>query len=124
MTARPSTVGDYIDALPDPAGDRMTALRELIHAAAPDLVEDLKWGAPAYLHADGVIMLMMSAHKAHASVAFTPSTRESFAAELGAFSTGKGSITLPYDHDIPTDLLGRMVRYRVREYENDGVKWM
>lgn len=124
MTARPSTVNDYVDALPDPAGDRMAALRELIRSAAPDLVEDIKWGAPAFLHADGVIMLMMSAHKAHVSVAFTPSTRESFAAELGAFGTGKGSIKLGYDDDIPTDLLARMIRHRIREYEDDGVKWM
>jgi hypothetical protein len=48
MTPKPSTVSGYIDALPKPASDRIAILRELIQSAAPDLVEDLKWGAPAY----------------------------------------------------------------------------
>lgn len=124
MTPKPSTVDDYIKDLPRPGSDRVTALRELIQSVAPDLDEDLKWGSPAYLHTDGVIMLVLSAHKAHANVVFTPSTRESFAAELTSFSTGKGSIKLPYYHEIPTELIGRMIRHRIGEYENEGVKWM
>ncbi len=27
-------------------------------------------------------------------------------------------------HDIPTELIGRMIRHRIGEYENEGVKWM
>lgn len=124
MTAKRNNVDEYISGLPRPGRDRATALRDLIRSVAPDLVEDLKWGSPAYLHPDGVIMLALSAHKAHANVVFTPSTRERFTEELTAFSTGKGSVKLPYDDDIPADLLGRMIRHRIREYESEGVKWM
>ena len=124
MTPKANTVDDYINGLPTVASDRVTALRELIGSVAPELIEEVKWGSPAYLHPDGVIMLIVSAHKAHANIAFTPSTRDSFSGELTAFNTGKGSVKLPYDDDIPADLLGRMIRHRIREYEVDGVKWM
>lgn len=42
-------------------------------------------GSPAYLHPDGVIMFVLSAHTSHANVVFTPSTREHFSAELTGF---------------------------------------
>jgi len=67
---------------------------------------------------------MVSGHKAHASVAFTPSARHAFDDELTAYGTGKGSVKLPYETPVPTELLTRMIHYRTREHEVDGVTWM
>lgn len=67
---------------------------------------------------------MSDAHKAHATVAFTPSTRAVFEAELTQYRTGKGTIALPYDTAPPRPLLTRMIEYRVREHEHDGINWM
>lgn len=53
-----------------------------------------------------------------------PSTKEAFADQLGDFDTGKGSIKLYYDREIPTDLLSQMIAHRIHEAEVDGVKWM
>jgi uncharacterized protein YdhG (YjbR/CyaY superfamily) len=38
--------------------------------------------------------------------------------------TGKGSVQLPYADPVPTELLGRMIEYRVKEFKVDGVRWM
>jgi uncharacterized protein YdhG (YjbR/CyaY superfamily) len=102
----------------------MSELRELAIAAAPDATETLKWGDPAYLHPSGVILFILSGHKAHANVMFTPTTRQAFDSELGEYETRKGSVKLPYDRPVPTDLLTRMVHHRIREHEVDGVKWL
>jgi uncharacterized protein YdhG (YjbR/CyaY superfamily) len=67
---------------------------------------------------------MFSAHKSHVNVVFTPSTREAVAGELAGFETGKGSVQLPYGSTVPADLLHRMMTFRIREFEDDGVKWM
>lgn len=119
-----AAVEKYFRDLPPHSRDLVLELRELIRAAAPELNEELKWGAPAYLHPEGVIMLVIAAYSAHANIVFTPSTREAFAADLTRFETGKGSIKLPYRSDIPADLLRRMIRFRIKEYERGGVKWM
>lgn len=127
MTARPSTVDGYIEAFPEPARARLSELRALLRSAAPDSVEELKWGSPALCHSDGVILLVLSGHRAHTNVVFTPSTRAAFAAELAQLpqlDTGKGSVKIPYDSPVPADLLTRMVRYRIREHEDEGVTWM
>ena len=71
-----------------------------------------------------MILFVFSAHKNHASIAVTPSTRGAFAAELADFETGKGSVKLPYGQALPTALLGRMMAFRLHEYEENGVTWM
>ncbi len=124
MADKPSTVTEYVDGLSPHAQCRILELRALISANAPQLDEHLKWGAPAYVHPDGVIMLMTSAHKQHANIVFTPSTREAFVSELAAYATGKGSVKLGYEEAVPADLLAQIIRYRLREYEDHGIKWM
>lgn len=117
-------VDAYFARLPAPAAELTGALRDLVRAAAPELTEELKWGAPAYLHPRGVIMLVIAAYRAHANIVFTPSTKDAFAADLTSFVTGKGSIRFPYGSNLPTDLLERMIRFRINEYERGGVTWM
>lgn len=51
-------------------------------------------------------------------------TKDAFADRLQDFDTGKGSIKLPYDGEIPTELLTEMITHRIREFEVDGVKWI
>lgn len=121
---KPTTVDEYIAALEDPAASRLRELRELARETVPEASEALKWGSPAYLHPRGKILFVCSAHRSHANVTVTPSTREAFAEELTEFETGKGSVKLPYATPVPTDLLRRMIVHRLREYEDDGVNWM
>lgn len=118
------TVEEYYLGLAPPARQFTLALRGVIRIEAPELTEELKWGTPAFLHPGGVIMVVIAAHRAHANIVFTPSTKEAFAEELAGFATGKGSIRLRYGLPLPEELVRRMVRFRVREYEEQGVKWM
>jgi len=119
-----SPVEEYINGFDPPARTLLEGLRRLSRECAPGADEQLKWGQPAYVHADGVILFVFSGHKSHANVTFTPSTKDAFAAELAGFKTGKGSVSLPYETEPPVELLGRMIAYRVREHEVDGVGWM
>ncbi|WGW10582.1 DUF1801 domain-containing protein [Saxibacter everestensis] len=122
MTTKPETVEQYIDSFPDVVRQRLQELRELSRSNAPDAVEGLKWGSPAY--SSGTILFVFSGHKKHANFVFTPSTLRAFIDELDGYATGKGSVQLPYDKPVPSEVLGRMIGYRIREYEDDGVKWM
>ncbi|MGN0102123.1 MAG: iron chaperone [Dietzia sp.] len=122
--SQPTTIDEYIDAAPPLGRDLLSELRSLSRETVPDAVEQIKWGHPAYVHPDGVILFMFSGHKAHASMAFTPSTKAAFEAELTQYRTGKGTVVLPYVTTPPWPLLTRMIEYRVREHEDDGVNWM
>ena len=121
---KPTTIDVYIDQSPDAGRQQLQALRALCRKAAPKVVEQIKWGHPAYVHPDGVILFMFSAHRAHASFAVTPTTRAAFAADLIGYRTGKGTVALLYDVALPQSMLERMIEFRIREYEHDGIKWM
>lgn len=115
-------VEDYIGSFPELAQERLRELRELCRTHAPDAVEGLKWGHPAY--STGTILFVFSGHRNHANIVFTPSTLNAFVDELGGYSTGKGSVKLPYEEPVPTEVLGRMITHRIREYADEGVTWM
>jgi len=121
---RPETVDDYLKGFTGPGRDLLDQLRALAGEAAPAAHEAIKWGYPAWVHLSGTILFMISGHAKHANVAFTPSTRAAFDDELTGFATGKGSVKLPYGQPLPADVLRRMIAYRVREHEDEGVLWM
>jgi uncharacterized protein YdhG (YjbR/CyaY superfamily) len=121
---RPKTIDEYLATFTGEGREMLEHLRGLAHETVPKASEAIKWGYPAWVHASGTILFMVSGHAKHASVAFTPSTREAFDAELAGFATGKGTVKLPYGQPVPGDLLRRMIAYRVREHEDDGVLWM
>lgn len=121
---RPQTVDEYLEGFTGPGRELLEQLRALAHEAVPRASEAIKWGYPAWLHPSGTILFMVSGHARHASVAFTPSTREAFDADLVGLATGKGTVKLPYGEPVPVDLLRRMIAFRVHEHEDDGVLWM
>lgn len=119
--AKPQTVDEYIDGFPAPVQSRLRELRALSRTTAPLATEGLKWGNPAY--SSGTILFAFAAYRTHSNVAFTPTTVEAFADELAAFTTGKGTVQLPHDEPVPTDLLARMIAHRLDEFENHHVLW-
>jgi uncharacterized protein YdhG (YjbR/CyaY superfamily) len=121
---RPRTIDEYLDGFTGQARELLEHLRALAGKAAPKATEAIKWGYPAWVHSSGTILFMVSGHTKHAGMAFTPSTREAFDRDLTGFDVGKGTIKLPYDKPVPDALLRRMIAFRIREHEKDGVLWM
>lgn len=122
--ARAENVDEYLEGFDGAVRERLDAVRELIREAAPDTTEVIKWGQPAWLHRSGTILLMLSGHARHLRVAFTPSTRAAFDDELADYDPGKGSVRILPPQEVPRDLLRRIISYRIREHEDDGVLWM
>lgn len=121
---RPQTIDAYIEGFVGQARELLEQLRALIRETAPNATEAIKWGHPAWVHPSGTILFVISGHAKHVNFAFTPSTRQAFDTDLSDVATGKGTVKLPYGSPVPTDLLRRMIAYRVREHEDDGVLWM
>ncbi|MGD6747269.1 iron chaperone [Streptomyces sp. BH106] len=122
--SKAETTDEYIEGFDDQGRELLEQVRALAHKAVPEAAEAIKWGSPAWIHPSGTILFMVNGYTKHANVVFTPSTRAAFDADLADFTTGKGSVKLPYGRPVPGDLLGRMIAYRVREHEVEGVRWM
>lgn len=120
---KPKTVDEYIDGFSGEQKAKLVELRKIIRDALPDTDETLKWGAPATLAKDGMILVVFSGHKQHMNIVVTPSAKQSVESELDGYVTGKGSVQLAYDKPLPTALVRKMVQNRAKEYYEDGVNW-
>jgi uncharacterized protein YdhG (YjbR/CyaY superfamily) len=120
---KPTTVDEYLNTFSGEQKEKLIQLRKIIREVLPDTEETLKWGAPATLDKDGMILVVFSGHKNHINLVGTPSTKAAFEDDIADYETGKGSVQLAYDKPLPETLIKKFVSYRADEYRNHGVKW-
>ena len=104
-------------ALPDDMRSAMGALRGTIQAAAPDAVEAISYGAPAFRYR-GRPLVAYRAAKAHGSLfPMSPAVIDAHRAELTGYDTAKGTIRFTPERPIPEALVTAIVRDRVAEID-------
>jgi uncharacterized protein YdhG (YjbR/CyaY superfamily) len=109
----PATIDDYIAAFPPDIQARLQAMRETIHAAAPEATEKISYGMPTFY--DGGNLVYFGVAKNHIGFYPTPNGIEAFQEELAPYKSGKGSAQFPHDQPLPLELVTRITRYRLEE---------
>lgn len=104
----------YIANFPPETQAILTAIRTTINNAAPDALESIAYGMPAY-KTNGKPLVYFAGYKRHIGFYATPTGHDRFASELSAYKQGKGSVQFPLDKPIPYDLIGRIVEFRLDE---------
>ena len=122
MPARPTTVSEYINAAPKEARPKLREIRAILKKVAPRSKEAMKWGVPVF--EEGRILFAFAAFRSHLNFMPTPAAMKPFAAELKRFTTGKGSIQLPYDKPLPTALIRKIAVYRLKDVRDNDARWM
>jgi uncharacterized protein YdhG (YjbR/CyaY superfamily) len=113
---RPTSVDDYMAALPDDRRTAMEVLREAIRAAAPEAVEVISYNMPAFKSHGGQFLVSYDAFKRHYSLfPASEGVVEALGAELTPYLAGKGTIRFPADQPIPAALVARIVEIRLTE---------
>ncbi len=107
-------IDQYILQFPEETRDILNKIRALIKVHAPDAVESIAYGMPAY-KLNKKPLVYFAAYKTHIGFYATPSGHEAFKEELSKYKQGKGSVQFPLDQPIPYDLIAEMVKFRVQE---------
>ena len=117
-----SSVDDFFARLNDVQRPHLDVLRELSLAAAPEAREELKWNLPVYVGGENTNLWMLQNFKNHCSLRFSPPFFATQKAAVGSagYEAGAGFIKLPYNHELPTDLLKALMRARIEDYETNG----
>jgi len=110
------TIDDYIAAFPDDVQALLQAVRATIHAAAPDAVERISYGMPAFAQEGNLVYF--AALKHHIGLYPTSSGIAAFQQEISAYESSKGAVKFPKDQPMPLDLIARIVQFRVTENLN------
>ena len=120
-----SSVDDFFAKLNELQRPHLQTLRELSLDADPEAREELKWNLPVYVRGDNTNLWMLQNFKQHCSLRFPPTffATQKVAVEAAGYETGAGFIKLPYDRELPTELLKALLQARVEEYETTGAGW-
>ncbi|HEX9601466.1 MAG TPA: DUF1801 domain-containing protein [Mariniflexile sp.] len=109
-----TTVDDYIASFPKDIQTLLQSVRKTILEKAPEAVESISYGMPAYKTNDKPLMYF-AVYKNHIGFYATPHGHTEFSQELSNYKSGKGSVQFPLDQPIPLDLIGRIVEFKAKE---------
>ena len=107
------SIDTYIAEFPANIQETLQKIRQVIHEAAPDAVEAIKYGMPTFvLHGN---LVHFAAQKKHYGFYPSPSGIENFQNELAAYQCSKGAIQFPMDQPVPYETIRKITLFRVHE---------
>lgn len=117
-----SSVDDYFAQLSDAQRPHLEKLRQLSRDADPEAREELKWNLPVYVRGDKTNLWMLQNFKNHCSLRFSPPffATQKPTVEAAGYESGEGFIKLPYNRELPIELLKALMQARIEDYETTG----
>ncbi len=112
-----NNVDEYIQEFEGETQKRLIAVRKLIVEAAPEAVESISYGMPAY-KVNGKPLVYFAGYKSHIGFYATPTGHKAFEKELSKYKQGKGSVQFPLDEPLPNKLITEIVLFRLAENRN------
>jgi uncharacterized protein YdhG (YjbR/CyaY superfamily) len=111
------SVDEYIGAQPEPVHAILERVRATIRKALPGAEETISYNMPTYT-LRGNFIIHFAAWKRHFSIyPASPKLIWSFKKELAAATLIKNTIRFPLDQPVPTALIERIAKFRVKEQE-------
>lgn len=110
---KPKDVDSYIAGFPRDVQALLKQVRRAIRAAAPKATEVISYNMPAYRRHG--MLVYFAGFKNH--IGFYPPVRGNAALikAVEKYAGPKGNLSFPYDERLPLALIGRIVRYKVKQ---------
>ena len=110
----PNSITQYISQFSPETQKILNKVRDTIQKSAPDAIETISYGMPAF-KLNNKILIYFAAAKKHLGIYPTTIPIIEFAKELAKHKTSKGAIQFPYSQPIPYDLIAKITRFRVKQ---------
>lgn len=111
----PTTVDEYLAAVPEAPRATLEALRRTILAAVPGATEGIAYGMPA-VRVGGRILLQYAAFTSHCSIfPASGAVKEALGDVLAPYLAAKATIRFGPDAALPDALVRRIVEVRLEE---------
>ena len=107
-----TSIDEYIAQFPPATQALLQEMRALIKTSAPEAAESISYAIPTF-DLNGRHLVHFAGYEKHIGFYPTSSGVAAFADELKSYKRAKGSVQLPLDQPLPTDLIRRIVAFRV-----------
>lgn len=113
--AAPTSVDDYLAALPDERRAALEGLGQTIRAAAPEATETISYQMPTF-KSHGRFLVSYAAFKNHYSLfPASEAVVDALGDELTPYLAGKGTIRFSAEDPIPSGVVTKIVKVRFAE---------
>jgi uncharacterized protein YdhG (YjbR/CyaY superfamily) len=112
---RSAEIDAVLEALPEQEREALGALRDVIAAAAPEAVEAISYGVPAFKYRGRPLVSFAAARNHLSFFVQSPAVMEAHRDDVAGFDTSKGTIRFTPQKPIPEELVTKLVRARVAE---------
>jgi uncharacterized protein YdhG (YjbR/CyaY superfamily) len=109
----PRTIDEYITGFPPQVREVLEKIRKTIRKAAPGAEEKISYQIPTFSLKGNLVHF--AAFKEHFGFYPTSTGIKKFKSELSVYEGAKGSVRFPMDKPVPFALIGRIVKFRVKE---------
>ena len=109
-----NSIEEYIAEFPPETQKVLEEMRALIRTSAPGATERISYAIPTF-DLNGRHLVHFAGYKTHIGFYPVPSGLEAFKEDLTPYKQGKGSVQFPLGQSLPTDLIRRIVEFRVAE---------
>jgi uncharacterized protein YdhG (YjbR/CyaY superfamily) len=106
-------IDQYIAGYPEEVQAYLVKMREVIRKHAPAAEEKIGYGIPTFTLNGNLVHF--AAYKHHIGFYPAPSGIAAFNEELSKYTTSKGAVQFPLDKPLPVTLIGKIVKFRVKE---------
>ena len=113
-----SSIEGYKKKYPKNIQRILNDFKQVITKLAPTAQETISYGIPTF-DLNGKHLVHFAAFKKHIGFFPTPSSISVFKKELSGYKTSKGTVQFPLDEPVPFDLVKKIVRFRIKEVEED-----
>ncbi len=106
-------VDQYIKRFPQQTQSKLSEIRKIIRAAAPDATEKISYQIPTfYLYGN---LVHFAGYERH--IGFYPGASgiSTYKNKLKKYKSAKGSVQFPLERPLPGELIKRIVKFRVEE---------
>lgn len=111
---KPQTIDEYIAAQDEAVQPKLNEIRSILQTALPDAEERISWSMPTYWKGKNIIHF--AASKKHLGLYPGGEATTVFSEELSGFNVSKGTIRLPYDKPLPSELIEKIAQWCYEEY--------
>ena len=109
----PKDIDQYIAGFPPDVRASLRKIRAAIRKAAPRAKEAIKYRMPTFTQHGNLVHF--AAYENHIGFYPAPRALDEFKQELSAYEGSKGAVRFPLDKPVPLGLIGRIVKFRVKQ---------
>lgn len=109
----PQTIDDYIADFPADVQRLLRRIRRTIRQAAPQAAETIKYQMPTFTRNGNLVSF--GVYQKHIGVYPVPLGTAKFRKDIAPYRSAKSTARFPLTEPIPFELIGQLVKFRVRE---------